>query len=76
MDLRNHGESDHHNSMTYQEMADDLMRFLDARQLDKVTLIGHNVGGKTAMTAASQYPHRVRGLISLDTAPVGNRNGT
>lgn len=49
VDLRNHGESDHHDSMTYDEMANDLLRFMDNRQLDKVTLIGHNLGSKTAM---------------------------
>ena len=52
MDLRNHGESDHHASMTYREMADDLIRFADSRNLDKMTLIGHNIGAKTAMMTA------------------------
>jgi esterase len=53
VDLRNHGESDFHNSMNYSEMADDLARFLDSRALDKITLVGHNIGGKTAMKFAS-----------------------
>ena len=80
MDLRNHGESDWHKSMTYLEMAEDLMRFADAKHLEKLTLIGHNVGAKTAMMAAQMYPERVAGLISLDTAPVSTpaeaRKGT
>ena len=71
LDLRNHGESDHHESMTYTDMANDLIRFLDSRMLDKVTLIGHNIGAKTAMHTASLFPNRVKGLISLDTAPQG-----
>jgi len=71
IDLRNHGDSDHHNSMTYSEMADDLLRFIDSRGLGQITLIGHNIGGKTAMRFAGLYPDRVKGLISLDTAPVG-----
>lgn len=70
VDLRNHGESDHHASMTYSEMADDLARFLDMRDLNQVTLVGHNIGGKTAMTFAGLYPERVKGLVSFDTAPV------
>lgn len=70
VDLRNHGESDWHASMTYTEMAEDLVRFLDSRELDQVTLIGHNIGGKTAMRFAGLYPQRLKGLICLDTAPV------
>lgn len=70
VDLRNHGESDWHPSMTYTEMAEDLVRFLDSRELDQVTLIGHNIGGKTAMRFAGLYPWRLKGLICLDTAPV------
>lgn len=57
--------------MKYSEMADDLLRFFDSRALSQVTLIGHNIGGKTAMTFASMYPNRVKGLISFDTAPTG-----
>jgi esterase len=71
VDLRNHGESDHHDSMNYTEMADDLLRFLDSRALEHVTLVGHNIGGKTAMRFAGLHSERVKGLISLDTAPVG-----
>ena len=72
VDLRNHGESDHHSSMTYEEMADDLVRFFDSRGLDQVTLIGHNIGGKTALATAGLHSDRVRGVISLDTAPTAS----
>ena len=71
VDLRNHGDSDHHNSMSYTEMAEDLLRFIVSRALSKVTLIGHNIGGKTAMRFAGLYPERVKGLVSFDTAPTG-----
>ena len=72
VDLRNHGESDHHRSMTYEEMADYLIRFIDRRELNRVSLIGHNIGGKTAMAFAKMFPGRVAGLISLDTAPAAS----
>jgi pimeloyl-ACP methyl ester carboxylesterase len=35
--------------MTYADMANDLLRFIDVRELEQITLIGHNIGGKTAM---------------------------
>lgn len=57
--------------MTYTEMANDLLRFMDSRALDQVTLVGHNIGGKTAMRFAGLYPERVKGLVSFDTAPTG-----
>ena len=61
-------------------MANDLVRFLDSRELHKVTLIGHNIGGKTAMAFSQLFPSRVAGLISLDTAPAAssaeNKNQT
>ncbi len=76
VDLRNHGESDHHASMTYKEMAEDVLRFADSKGLDNLELLGHNIGAKTAMTLACMHPDRVRCLISIDTAPqsfVGDR---
>ena len=72
VDLRNHGESDHHQSMKYTEMADDLVRFIDSRELETVTIIGHNMGAKTAMACAQMHPDRVSGFISLDTGPMSS----
>jgi esterase len=69
VDLRNHGESDHHTSMTYQEMAEDVIRFADSKGIEKMELLGHNIGAKTAMTLACLHPDRVSALISIDTAP-------
>ena len=72
VDLRNHGESDHHASMTYEEMAADVNRFAESRGLDRYTLIGHNLGAKTAMMTATLFPDSVDGVICLDTAPTGS----
>lgn len=74
MDLRNHGESDQHMSMTYAEMAEDVLRFADSKSIDKFTVLGHNLGAKTAMTLACAHPDRVNALISIDTAPKSFRN--
>jgi pimeloyl-ACP methyl ester carboxylesterase len=55
--------------MTYYEMADDVLRFADKKEIEKFSLLGHNLGAKTAMTLACSRPDRVTSLISIDTAP-------
>ncbi len=59
--------------MTYEEMARDVGRFAESRGLEKYTLIGHNMGAKTAMMTATLYPDNVNGIICLDTAPTGTQ---
>jgi len=67
--MRNHGESDHHHSMTYREMADDVVRYADKAHIEAFSVLGHNLGAKTAMTLACLRPDRVRCHVSVDTAP-------
>lgn len=74
IDLRNHGDSDHHDSMKYEEMADDVIRHLDKLNIDKFTLLGHSMGGKTAMHVATKVQERLDGLIILDSAPKSHRD--
>jgi len=69
VDLRNHGESDHHDSMTYREMAEDVIRYADNANIDRFTILGHSMGGKTAMTLASLYPNRIDGIVIVDAPP-------
>ena len=69
-DLRNHGRSPHANAMTYADLAEDVAMLLDELNLDDITLLGHSMGGKTAMYLALEQPERLRNLIVLDIAPV------
>jgi esterase len=69
VDLRNHGLSPHSDDMTLDIMAGDLAEFLDARQLDRVHVLGHSLGGKVAMQFALTQPARVDRLIIVDIAP-------
>ncbi len=69
LDLRNHGDSPHVDDMSYPAMANDVRAFLDDREIDAATVIGHSMGGKTAMRLALDAPHRVDRLVVVDIAP-------
>jgi pimeloyl-ACP methyl ester carboxylesterase len=68
-DLRNHGRSPHADSMSYAEMAGDLLELLDRLEIARATLIGHSMGGKVAMALSLAEPERVTALAALDIAP-------
>lgn len=69
IDQRNHGKSPHSDDFSYQLMAEDLKEYCETRQLKDIILIGHSMGGKTAMMAACQYEELVKKLIVVDIAP-------
>lgn len=68
-DARNHGRSFHADAFGYAEMTDDLAALLDDRHVERVDLLGHSMGGKTAMRFAVEHPHRVRRLVVADISP-------
>ncbi len=69
LDLRNHGRSPHAPEMDYPTLAADVLAWLDAHQLGQVHLVGHSMGGKTAMVLATAHPERVARLTVVDIAP-------
>lgn len=69
VDLRNHGASPHAPTMAYEEMMVDVLGWLDTQALERVTLLGHSMGGKVAMLLACRQPARVERLLVLDIAP-------
>ncbi|NVJ93643.1 MAG: alpha/beta fold hydrolase [Methylocystaceae bacterium] len=70
VDLRNHGSSPWTDTMSYTEMAQDMVEFLDQRGLKKAVIVGHSMGGKVAMTLALKAPDYVEKLVIADIAPV------
>jgi len=68
-DARNHGRSPHAAPHTYAAMAADVVAVLDAHGLERALLLGHSMGGKTAMHVALTHPARVAGLVVVDAAP-------
>ncbi|MFW6350943.1 MAG: alpha/beta fold hydrolase [Bacteroidota bacterium] len=69
LDQRNHGRSGHHQVFNYEAMVEDLMEFIENHQLPPVYLLGHSMGGKTAMQFAFDYPDRLSKLIVADMSP-------
>ncbi len=70
VDLRNHGASPWADSMDYLEMSDDVLQLIERLGLDRPTVMGHSMGGKTAMALALSHPARVGRLIVVDIAPL------
>ncbi|WP_017346889.1 esterase [Pantoea sp. A4] len=70
VDVRNHGLSPRSEEMNYRAMAQDMFDTLDHLGIDRVSVIGHSMGGKIAMTMSAIAPERVEQLVMIDIAPV------
>ncbi len=69
LDARNHGKSPHEDGMTYELLAEDVATWMQERGIARATLVGHSMGGKTAMLLACRHPERVERLVVVDIAP-------
>ncbi|MCX7744423.1 MAG: alpha/beta fold hydrolase [Flavobacteriales bacterium] len=69
IDQRNHGQSPHSDIWNYEVMTEDLVELMIDEGLSSIHLMGHSMGGKTAMFMACKYPEKVRKLIVSDIAP-------
>jgi len=69
VDQRNHGRSFHCDTFNYDVMVEDLKKYCDHYNLDDLVLLGHSMGGKTAMQFSTMYPEMVSKLIVADIAP-------
>ena len=69
IDQRNHGRSFHADEFSYELLVDDLHNYILHHQLEKVNLIGHSMGGKTAMLFAVTYPELLNKLVIVDISP-------
>lgn len=70
IDQRNHGKSPHADEHSYELMAQDLKHFMEEKQIEDPIILGHSMGGKTAMEFAITFPTQVKALIVVDIAPV------
>jgi len=68
IDQRNHGKSPHSREFDYHVMSDDIAEFVEDHSLENINLLGHSMGGKTAMTYA-QENEGITKLIIADISP-------
>jgi pimeloyl-ACP methyl ester carboxylesterase len=69
IDIRNHGHSFHSDEFSYPVLANDIKEFIWEKNLEKVILMGHSMGGKVAMTYALENHVCIDKLIIVDVAP-------
>lgn len=70
MDARNHGSSGHDPDTSYAGMAEDVAETLAAEGVASACVVGHSMGGKTAMRMALAFPALVSRLLVADVSPV------
>lgn len=69
LDLRNHGQSPHADTMDYAPMAEDVADTLNDLKVNACHLIGHSMGGKVALALTSMASVNIRSLVVVDIAP-------
>ena len=69
LDMRNHGKSFHSDEFSYDAMANDVKLYCEHHNLKNIILLGHSMGGKTAMLLATLHPELIEKLIIADIGP-------
>ncbi|MDT0539286.1 alpha/beta fold hydrolase [Croceitalea sp. P059] len=69
IDQRNHGKSFHSEDFDYEYLSEDILQYIKDKEIEKSIVIGHSMGGKTAMQFACSHPSKVEKLIIADIAP-------
>jgi pimeloyl-ACP methyl ester carboxylesterase len=63
LDLPGHGQSEGQGRTSVNAYADFVAAFLETLDLEQVTLVGHSMGGATALDFALRYPEKTAGLV-------------
>ena len=69
-DQRNHGNSPHHPEHSYKAMVGDLVEYISEQNIQHPVILGHSMGGKTAMWLSITHPEIASKLIVVDISPV------
>jgi esterase len=69
VDQRNHGQSPHSDEFDYKILTEDLEEFVEEHAIKDPVIMGHSMGGKTAMNFAVKNPQKLSQLIVSDIVP-------
>jgi non-heme chloroperoxidase len=71
LSLRGHGDSSKNgSSYTPADFAADVLAFMDAKGIEKATIVGHNLGSFVAQKLAIENKERVAAIVLIGSAPV------
>lgn len=66
LSLRGHGASQAGDDYSISALAGDLQAVVDALEIDRCVVVGHDLGAAIAAAFAADHPQRVSGLVLLD----------
>ena len=69
LDLRNHGRSFWDNDFSFNSMAEDIKNYVKLKNISKVDLIGHSMGGNLAFHISNNFPDIIKKIVVVDIAP-------
>ena len=69
LDQRNHGRSFWDEEFNYKTLSIDLLYYIDYYKIKNPIVLGHSMGGKTAMQFAFYFPEKIKKLIVVDIVP-------
>ena len=72
VDQRDHGRSPHTDEFNYDVLADDIVGLMEDNWIHRADVLGHSMGGKTAINLANHHPDMVSNLIVVDIGPGQN----
>jgi pimeloyl-ACP methyl ester carboxylesterase len=71
MDHRGHGDSDRDSEgrYGYDSLVADVEAVIDHLEFERLVVVGHSMGGRTAIRFAARHAERMAGLVVVDAGP-------
>lgn len=66
-DQRGHGHSEHATDYSLSALSSDVFRLLDQKKIERAHLVGHSMGARVSIAAASLAPERIKSITLLDS---------